>query len=65
MSENKPPYKVVFAKCRRGNDQLTTGQSCESNQAYNLSEPHSHLVRMKCVKCGFTWSVNVGGFTSH
>jgi len=66
MEKTKAKTKPeVFAKCRRGGDRLTNGQSCDSMKAENMSEPGSHVVTMKCVKCGFTWGIPVGGATTH
>lgn len=56
--------KAVFAKCRRGNDKLTSGQSCDGLKAVKLSSDGAHVVSLKCAKCGFTWNVPVGGATS-
>lgn len=56
--------KEVHVKCRRGSDKVTNGQNCNSMLAVNLSHPGSHIVSLKCVKCGFIWNVPVGGFTS-
>jgi hypothetical protein len=58
-------YPEVFAKCRRGSDRLTQGDSCSSMRALNMSEPGAHVVTMQCVKCKFTWNVGVGGVTTH
>ena len=61
----KKDYPEVFAKCRRGGDRVTVGQSCDGMKASNMTEPGSHSVTMKCLKCGFVWSVPVGGATSY
>jgi hypothetical protein len=53
--------KEVFAKCKRGSDMVTKGQSCDSLQAVIVSPPRSHTTTMQCVKCKHTWSVPVGG----
>ena len=54
-------HPVVHVRCRRGQDQLTSGQECGSLQAYNLSSPGGPVVRLKCVKCGYIWATPVGG----
>jgi len=52
---------VVNAKCRRGSDKVTSGQSCNSMRVINLSPPGSSTVQFKCDKCGYCWTVNLGG----
>jgi hypothetical protein len=54
-------FPTVLVKCRRGQDMATNGQECVSMQAYNMSTPGDTIVRFKCVKCGHTWVVPVGG----
>lgn len=56
-----PDHKIVFAKCRRGSDVGTGGQSCESKRAYKLSRDGASLVQFKCIVCDHVWSVPVGG----
>jgi hypothetical protein len=56
--------KETFAKCKRGNDNVTRGQSCDSTSALLMSAPMSHVVVMKCKKCGYSWHVPVGGSIS-
>lgn len=53
-----PP--IVHVKCRRGSDKLTEGQTCGGLRAYNESRDRSSA-RFRCVKCNFSWSVQVGG----
>lgn len=53
--------KPVFAKCRRGSDVITAGQSCDSKQANVNSIPGSGTVSFTCVKCKYRWSVQTGG----
>jgi hypothetical protein len=57
----KPRHKVIFAKCRRGSDMATIGQSCNSKRAYKLSPDGASLVQFRCVECDHVWSVPVGG----
>lgn len=54
----------VHARCRRGSDRVTNGQTCDGMKAFNLSSQGSHVVSLKCSKCGFIWNIPVGGFTS-
>lgn len=54
----QPP--VVNVRCRRGSDKLTEGQSCNGLRAYNESQDRSSA-RFRCIKCNFSWSVQVGG----
>jgi hypothetical protein len=58
VKEEKP---VVFAKCKRGSDQVTGGQSCDSKLAFRLSDPQARVVLFQCKKCNHQWSVPVGG----
>ena len=51
----------VFAKCRRGNDKATTGESCSSTRVFKLKSPNPHVSLFRCAKCGYQWSINVGG----
>jgi len=57
-SEEKEKY---FAKCRRGSDSATSGQSCNSLSVYKESEPGSSHVRFRCCSCNHVWVVSVGG----
>jgi transposase-like protein len=59
--EDKKKYPEVNMPCQRGKDQLTKGSHCDSKMAYNMSEPGSRMPSFKCVKCGFTWMVPMGG----
>jgi len=59
MSQQKRPS--VMVACRRGKDAATAGQSCDSRTAYQLSEPGGTQAQFKCVKCGFVWTVPLGG----
>jgi hypothetical protein len=62
MSDPKTPsYPIVMAKCRRGSDQLTSGQSCKSTSCYSINPQGSSVSIFKCVTCNFIWSVPVGG----
>lgn len=56
----EPENKEVFAKCRRGNDKVTSGQSCDSLKAFNISKERTHCI-LECQKCKFQWTVAVGG----
>jgi hypothetical protein len=58
---SKPEVPIVFAKCRRGSDVQTNGQSCNSKRVYKLTPDGSSLVQFKCVECGHVWSVPLGG----
>lgn len=57
--ENK--NEVVHMKCKRGSDRITNGQNCLSLSAERLSPVGSMAASFKCVKCGFIWSVSLGG----
>lgn len=57
--ENK--YPVVHMKCRRGYDRASHGQNCKSMRAYKLSVDGSNVVQFKCIDCGYSWSVGIGG----
>ncbi len=58
----KPNLESVFAKCRRGSDAATRGQSsCGSLNAYKISQDRAPTVLFRCVKCNFVWAVPVGG----
>ncbi len=57
----KKESKVVFAKCRRGSDLATSGQTCTSTSVQKLSADGSPVPMFKCSKCGFVWGVAVGG----
>ena len=58
----KPAEPVkIFAKCRRGSDQATKGQSCKSLDAIRISKEGSASVMFRCSKCSFVWVVPVGG----
>lgn len=54
-------FPIVQIKCRRGQDLVTSGQECQSMQAYNMSVPGGTVVQFKCVKCGHVWNTPVGG----
>lgn len=58
MSNENPE---VMVKCKRGSDRLTEGQTCDGKMAERLSGPGSHVVSFKCKKCGYMWSVPLGG----
>ena len=51
----------VFALCKRGSDGNTSGQKCNSNLAYNISQNGAHVVILKCAKCSYQWNTAVGG----
>jgi hypothetical protein len=57
-------YQKVSLKCKRGSDASTKGQSCKSMRAYKLSKDGSNIAQFRCVACGHTWSVQVGGHIS-
>jgi hypothetical protein len=59
----KPPVpEMVFAKCKRGTDAATKGQSsCGSLSAHRLSREGAPTVMFRCAKCNFVWAVPVGG----
>lgn len=57
-------YQKVSLKCKRGSDASTRGQSCKSMRAYKLSKDGSNVAQFRCVACGHTWSVQVGGHIS-
>ena len=62
MSDDKKKKEdTVHAKCRRGNNRATEGQSCNSLSAFNMSIPGSGVMKLKCAKCGFTWTIATGG----
>lgn len=61
MTEKKEKREKVLMPCKRGNDRLTVGQSCDSKWAYRLSPPQSKAPSFKCCDCGFEWTVPVGG----
>lgn len=54
-------HPEVLVACRRGNDKLTAGQSCDSKRAYRLTGESSQAPAFKCVKCGFEWVIPIGG----
>ena len=55
-------YPEVNMPCKRGQDLLTKGTSCDSKMAYNMSPSSgSNTATFKCVKCNYTWSVALGG----
>lgn len=60
MSEEEEKEKVLMP-CKRGSDQLTRGQSCNSKNAYRLRPMGSKHPAFKCCKCGYEWTVPVGG----
>lgn len=60
-NENEYKPTVVHAACKRGSDQLTEGQRCDSTTAERLSPPGSLVVSFRCVKCKHQWNVPLGG----
>lgn len=56
-----PPGPEVGAKCRRGSDQFTAGQSCGSLRAFRITPEGSSSVSLRCAKCGFAWVTPIGG----
>lgn len=57
----EPENPVVFARCTRGSDRQTAGTSCTGSRAEKLS-PDGHPAPMfKCVTCGHTWVIPLGG----
>lgn len=61
MSDNPQQWPEVFAKCKRGNDVVTQGQSCDNKMAYKMSVDGASAVSFKCTKCKFVWTIDVGG----
>lgn len=61
MNDQNEEHPIVLVACKRGTDQLTRGQACDSRNVYKLSQDGAHNVMYKCVKCGFSWNVPVGG----
>lgn len=59
--KQEDPGPIVNMPCKRGKDQRTAGQACDSKRAYKLSKDGSPQVQFKCVKCGFIWTVPLGG----
>jgi hypothetical protein len=53
--------KEVFMPCKRGSDKFTNGQHCDSKVAFKMQIQNPHSPTFKCVKCGYVWSVGVGG----
>ena len=60
-TSDKNDHPTVMVKCRRGSDKITNGQTCDSRSAHSLNPQGSSVSIFKCVKCGFVWSVAVGG----
>lgn len=56
-----PPGPEVNAKCRRGNEPVTAGSSCNNLRAYKLSPDGATHVTLRCTRCNFTWTTAVGG----
>lgn len=54
-------FPVVFMPCKRGKDVMTSGQSCNSREAYKLSKDGDRVASFKCKKCSHAWSLDVGG----
>ena len=52
---------IVMVKCRRGSDRMTAGDSCSSLSARRESHSNKRHVHFQCMKCGFKWSVDLGG----
>jgi len=61
MSLKEQEKEKVLMPCKRGSDQLTLGQTCDSKFAYRLSPQGSNVPAFKCCKCGHEWRVPVGG----
>ncbi len=57
----KENYPQVLMVCRKGQDQKTAGQRCQGKMAYRMSPEGSRSPSFKCVSCGFTWTVPLGG----
>ena len=53
--------KFVLAKCKRGSDRATEGQSCRSTSAYQTTPPGGSAVGFRCALCGYSWTVVTGG----
>ncbi len=52
----------VNMACQRGKDLKTKGQHCDSKRAYNMSgTPGGSSPSFQCTKCGFQWTVQMGG----
>jgi transposase-like protein len=57
-------HEKVLMPCKRGTTQMTHGQSCDSKSAFKLTEsngPRASAPAFKCAKCGFEWTVPIGG----
>lgn len=62
MNQKKEePREKVLMPCRRGSDRLTEGQGCDSKNAYRLRPQGSKFPAFKCCKCGYEWTVPIGG----
>lgn len=53
--------EVTHMKCRRGSDRITSGQSCDGLQVEKINTGNPKNPMFKCKKCGFSWSVPIGG----
>ena len=52
----------VNIPCQRGKDLKTKGQHCDGKRAYNTSPTEGgRQASFQCIKCGFQWSVDMGG----
>lgn len=60
-SPRKEEREVVFIPCRRGSDQVTHGQKCDSRRAYKLAPDGTSNALYKCAVCSFSWNVPLGG----
>ena len=56
-----PTHPVVHAKCKRGSDKLSEGQSCNSLSAENMTTQGSNIAQFRCTKCKYVWRVPMGG----
>jgi len=71
MGKTNKDLPVVFAACKRNSASVAgkVGQSsgdfpglCGSRQAYKLpTPPGATFISLKCVKCGHSWTVPIGG----
>jgi len=56
-----PTFPVVNAKCKRGSDRMSEGQSCPSLTAENMTRQGASVVQFRCTKCKYAWAVPMGG----
>jgi transposase-like protein len=61
MKIDPEKHEKVLMPCKRGTDQMTKGQACDSKNAYKLTATGSRAPSFQCAKCGFQWIVPTGG----